>query len=66
MVEPDEVREYKPSRPATGTIDHRRVRTSIRWTKSLHTQIKAEAKHRGWSFGRMVRHLCEASIEGIE
>lgn len=38
----------------------------IRWSKSLHDQIDAEAIRRGWSFSRMVRHLCEASIDGIE
>lgn len=39
---------------------------AIRWPKPLHDQIMAEAVKRGWSFSRMVRHLCEASIDGIE
>lgn len=44
---------------------YRRV-TTIIWGDELFDQIYAEAKKRGWSFSRMVRHLCEASIEGIE
>ena len=39
---------------------------TIRFTAELHKQINAEAQKRGWSFSQMVRHLCEASIEGIE
>lgn len=39
---------------------------NIRWPKPLYDQIMAEAKQREWSFSRMVRHLCEASIDGIE
>ncbi len=38
----------------------------IRWPEPLFKAILAEATTRGWSFSRMVRHLCEASIEGIE
>lgn len=43
-----------------------RTTSCIRWPRELHDQIEAEAKLRGWSFSAMVRHLCEASIEGIE
>lgn len=32
----------------------------------LHKHILKEAKSRKWTFSHMVRHLCEASIEGIE
>lgn len=40
--------------------------TCIRWPRSLYDQIESEAKLRGWSFSHMVRHLCEASVNGIE
>jgi len=32
----------------------------------LFNQIHAEARRRHWTFSHMVRHLCEASINGIE
>lgn len=38
----------------------------IRWPEPLFQAILSEATSRSWSFSRMVRHLCEASIEGIE
>lgn len=43
-----------------------RRHVSIEFATPLFEQILAEAKSRGWSFARMVRHLCEASIDGIE
>lgn len=38
----------------------------VAFPEPLLDQIRAEAIKRGWSVSRMVRHLCEASIEGIE
>ena len=42
------------------------VVSNIRFPDKLYHEIVAEAKKREWSFSHMVRHLCEASIEGIE
>ncbi len=42
------------------------VVSNIRFPDPLYFAILAEATKREWSFSHMVRHLCEASIEGIE
>ena len=46
--------------------DYGRLYTKIRFTDDLYFKIKEEAKQHNWPFARMVRHLCEASIDGIE
>lgn len=51
---------------ATGHVRGKLRQTSVVFNQELFDQIKAEALSRGWTFGHMVRHLCEASIEGIE
>lgn len=51
---------------ARGRRRNNRPAVEIRFTQGLFDQIKAEAIAREWSFNRMVNHLCEASIEGIE
>lgn len=38
----------------------------IRFPDELFHKIEAEAKRREWSFAHMVRHLCEAAIDGVE
>ncbi len=38
---------------------------TIYFNDELHEAIRREARSRGWTFSHMVRHLCEASIEGI-
>jgi hypothetical protein len=43
-----------------------RSRMNIYAPKPLHNRLIAKAKRKGWSLSRMVVHLCEASIEGIE
>ena len=50
--------------------DHRkrygRYLLNVRFPEPLYRKIVAEAKLRGWTAPAMVRHLCEASIDGIE
>lgn len=41
------------------------ISTSVSFNKELFVDILAEARRRKWPFSRMVRHLCEASIDGI-
>lgn len=43
-----------------------RYEIKITITKMLHSQLYKEAKARGWPMARLIVHLCEASIEGIE
>lgn len=38
----------------------------VRFPEALMNQIIEEAKRRQWSVAHTIRHLCEASIEGIE
>lgn len=41
------------------------ISTSVSFNEELFLDIMAEAKSRKWPFSRLVRHLCEASIDGI-
>lgn len=56
-------------REPTRAKGHRRsgdnLEQTIWFNAELHAQIAGEALKRGWTFSHMVRHLCEASIEGI-
>lgn len=52
--------------PTGNTRLHYRREVKIVFSIGLFDKILTEAKSREWSFGRMVRHLCEASIDGIE
>lgn len=60
-----EYSSYKP-KPFPGRVKGNRVVLTIYLDQPLLLQIKAEADRRGWAISRMIRHLCEASIEGIE
>lgn len=53
-------------KPANGYRRKGRKAAEVLFDSMLHEQIRQEAISRGWSFSRMVRHLCDASIEGIE
>lgn len=50
---------------AKGYRSDKGVEQCIYFNPELHEQIRQEAVRRGWTFSHMVRHLCEASIEGI-
>lgn len=39
---------------------------SVYFNAELFQQLRAEALARGWPMSRLIRHLCEASIGGIE
>lgn len=43
----------------------RRV-VEVRFTDTMFEKLRLEAAQRGWTIPAMIRHLCEASIEGIE
>lgn len=61
------INEISVANPRVGTrIKKGRRTVEIRWPEPLFLAVKAEADKREWSFGHMVRHLCEASIDGIE
>lgn len=55
----------EPTR-AKGTSTFDGFRCCVWFNAELHKHILKEAKSRKWTFSHMVRHLCEASIEGIE
>lgn len=63
MTDIQERASYQPIR-GVSVGPHKRL--PITFPEELFEQIKAEAEQRGWTFSHMVRHLCEASIEGIE
>jgi hypothetical protein len=60
------IKDYNWSIKAVGRIKRGRRSIEIRFSEPLYAAILAEAKLREWSFSHMVRHLCEASINGIE
>ena len=60
QAERNEPTRAKGHRRAKGLEQH------IYFNPELHEQIRLEAVKRRWTFSHMVRHLCEASIEGIE
>lgn len=67
VADPDQVHEYKRYRgTSTPYMRYKKPKKMITFTVGLHKQIDDEARSRSWTFSRMVRHLCEASIEGIE
>ena len=53
-------------RDPKGESRHGKRRMQATFPVGLWKQIDDEAKQRGWPFARMIVHLCEASIEGIE
>lgn len=66
-VEPDILRQYTCHSPAQGyPRKGGKVGVQVTFTPELYKQVRAEAISRGWSISRMVNHLCEASIDGIE
>ncbi len=64
--DPHEIRHYPLRQNQQPTTHHGRVTRSVWFTEELGKQIYDEAKRRNISFAAMVRHLCEASIDGIE
>lgn len=68
--DPEAINDYemRHSKQANGYLrkNSRRRNIEVGFPKPLLDQIVAEAVKRGWSVCRMIRHLCEASIEGIE
>lgn len=52
--------------PAQGTRCRHGRLVSCYFNEELFLAIQKEAVARGWPLGRMIRHLCEASIEGVE
>ena len=63
---PDTISEMSWPHKTIGRIKKGRRSIEVKFPEYLFQQIQAEARQREWSFGHMVRHLCEASIEGIE
>jgi len=60
--------EYNPNlRPlAKGQYRNGKLAAWTTFPPALFNQIRDEAMKRGWSFNRMVVHLCDSSIDGIE
>lgn len=60
--------EYAPRKAPAKGVAHgpHGILFSCYFNQDLFADIQAEAISRGWPVGRMIRHLCEASIEGIE
>lgn len=68
-ADPTSIKDF--SRPIAYQAQGQRIKGGRRaivvaFPEPLLDQVRAEAIKRGWSVSRMVRHLCEASIEGIE
>jgi len=62
----DQDLDSKHKLQAKGQRRHDRRQVKVSFTEELFQQIMAEANRHEWGFSHMVRHLCEASIEGIE
>lgn len=60
--------EWEQSTTALGyrRKGHHGVEIACYFNEELFDQIKVEAVRRGWTLAHMVRHLCEASIDGIK
>lgn len=58
--------DYTTKRPARGYNRHGKKEVKVTLGTELFEQIRAEAYSRGWGVARMIRHLCEASVDGIE
>lgn len=62
----EDIRDHCAAKPGAGYIARDgAVEIKVRFSVELFQQIHNEATVRGWPIARMVRHLCEASIEGI-
>lgn len=57
---------YSRKKRAKGHRDNNKILIHVRFPRELFEEISKEAESRGWSFAKMVVHLCEASIDGIE
>ncbi len=65
-IDPNTIREHRYKRPTLCMDECGRRIVKVRLPDSLYEQILSEAIKRQWPVARMIRHLCEASIEGIE
>lgn len=53
---------WKPPKLREG----KRLSVTVVFPDGLYKQMLKEAIKRQWSMAHLIRHLCEASIEGIE
>lgn len=63
---PTTIHDYTRAKPSRGYNRYGKKLVKVSFGTELFEQIRKEAAERGWGVARMVRHLCEASIEGIE
>ncbi len=60
------IHDFQSQRPARGYVRRGKREVKCCFGEELYSQIRTEAIRRRWPMARMIRHLCEASIEGIE
>lgn len=58
--------EQRRVRPGNGSLRRTGVTVNVWFNPDLFEAIRAEAERRGWTLNRMIRFLCEASIDGVE
>jgi hypothetical protein len=59
------VERERETRIAKGHTQTGGIVCSVYFNTELFNQLRAEAISRGWPMSRLIRHLCEASIDGI-
>lgn len=65
-LDPNGMHDVERQRPAKGYARRGKREVKCIFGEELYVQIRAEAVKRRWPMARTIRHLCEASIEGIE
>jgi hypothetical protein len=60
------VNDHERKIPARGYNRHGKKEVKVTLGVELFDALRIEAKGRGWGIARMIRHLCESSIDGIE
>lgn len=58
--------EQKRAKIGNGCARRHGITVNVYFSPELFADIKAEAKTNGWSLNHQIRHLCQASIGGIE
>jgi hypothetical protein len=65
-ADPQAIYDYKSNHAPVGKRSDGRIRVFAYLTDDQWVKVKAEAESHGWSISRTIRHLIDASIDGIE
>lgn len=65
-ADPQVIHEYRSNHAPAGKRKDGRIRVFAYLTDSQWEKVLCEALAHGWSISRTIRHLIDASIDGIE